>query len=127
MNAEKTRNAKGLNRNHRKEDHFAGQYTFITKVASKLKDVIQCRLYATKVRWYCCIWIETETMHISGSGYAGGYGYHKPSAAIGEAIHAAGYDLSESIGGGGDSAIEQAIQAIAALHGYDGQLFYAHG
>ncbi len=118
---------KGLNQNHRKDNSFAGEYLFIAKVGDKLKDIIRCRLYAAKVRWYCCIWIQTETDYVSGSGYAGGYGYHKPSAAVANAIQAAGFVLSKDISGVGDSAIEEAIQAIAELHGYTGQLFYAHG
>lgn len=127
MKATKNNQSKGINTNHRRQADFAGEYLFIARVGDKLKDVIRCRLYSTKVRWYCCIWIQTETDYVSGSGYAGGYGYHKPSAAVSDAIQAAGYELSEDIDGRGDSAIEQAIQALAELHGYTGQLFYAHG
>lgn len=127
MKAKKISEANGINRNHRKEDHFSREYIFIAKIGDKLKDVIRCKFYATKVRLYCCLWIRTETDYVSGSGYAGGYGYHKPSAALSAAIEAAGYELSEDIDGRGDSAMEEALQALACLYGYKGQMFYAHG
>ena len=127
MKATKNNQSKGINTNHRKESHFTGEYLFIARVGDKLKDVIRCRLYATKVRWYCCIWIKTKMDYDSGSGYAGGYGYHKPSTAVANAIQAAGYNLSKDISGVGDNAIIDALVAIAVLCGYEGQLFYAHG
>ena len=56
--------------------------------------------------------------HTCGSGSAGGYGYHRASAAAGEAITNAGFKLSESINGAGDTAIEDALCAIAQIQGY---------
>jgi hypothetical protein len=62
---------------------------------------------------------DTPDIHTQGSGRAGGYGYHRPSAAAGEAIRNAGFELLTDegkpcdIGGVGDSAIEQALCAIA--------------
>ena len=46
---------------------------------------------------YACIWHNNG----SGSGYAGGYGYHKASAAAQAAITSSGIDLSEDIDGRG--------------------------
>ena len=48
-----------------------------------------------------------------GSGYAGGYGYHRASAAAAEAIEAAGYDLDEDISGRGWSMIREAVKSIS--------------
>ncbi len=55
----------------------------------------------------------------SGSGYAGGYGYHKASAAAQDAMQSAGIALSAPIGGAGDSAIEAALGAIARALGFE--------
>ena len=49
----------------------------------------------------------------NGRAYAGGYGYHRSSAAAAWAIKAAGVDLSEDIAGRGDQAIAAAVEAIA--------------
>ena len=62
---------------------------------------------------YCCVWIHGDNVHGSGSGKAGGYGYHKESAALAEAFSCAGVVLSEDIGGRGDSAMRDAIKAVA--------------
>ena len=56
-------------------------------------------------------------IHTQGSGSAGGYGYHRPSAAAHEAIHNAGFRLSQAIDGRGDSAITDALCAIARCLG----------
>lgn len=68
-----------------------------------------------------------ESMHTSGSGKAGGYGYDKPSAAAAEAIRTAGFDLSEDIAGVGETAIREAMKALAAAVGYpEAMLFETH-
>ena len=61
-----------------------------------------------------CLWVNDENTHCRGSGHAGGWGYHRTSAAAQEAIENAGFTLSHDIGGRGDSAIEDALRAIAA-------------
>lgn len=71
---------------------------------------------------YCSVWIRRpgiskdgtwikEGAWWSGSGSAGGGGYHKGSAALDEAIRSAGITLSRSISGTGEC--EQALMAIA--------------
>lgn len=63
---------------------------------------------------YASIWVydKASGTHTAGHGKAGGYGYHKPSAAVGAAIAAAGIKLDKDIDGRGDSAIEEAVVAI---------------
>ena len=51
-------------------------------------------------------------MYCSGHGKAGGYGYHKESAALQEAIESAGIKLRSPIDGAGDSAVRGAMEAI---------------
>lgn len=62
---------------------------------------------------YACVWIWGGDSHGHGGGKAGGYGYHKESAALESALHNAGVYLSENIGGRGDSAIRDALTAVA--------------
>lgn len=87
-----------------------------------VKELVDCRLYmgrsssASKV--YCAIWINAEPHYGSASGSAGGYGYHKQSAAVADAIEGAGIVLSDNINGVGSNAIRKAITAIGVALGY---------
>lgn len=116
---------------HRKESkcHFES-YAIITMGQAsmprfKAKIPVELRLYGTGNTNFACIWINNEKFGqdgevcTHGSGRAGGYGYHRPSAAAGEAIRNAGFELLTDegnpmdIGGVGEQAIEQALCAIA--------------
>jgi hypothetical protein len=90
--------------------------------------VIECRLYGTGAKNYACIWVSKEPWGwSSGSGSAGGGGYHRPSAAAQEAIDNAGFTLSRPIDGRGESAIVEALFAIAKVIGVTKPiLFHAH-
>ncbi len=79
----------------------------------RLDPVISLRLYGTGSRNYACLWVGTHDFHTSGSGYAGGYGYHRPSSATEAAIRAAGFKLDTAIGGVGEEAMRSALLAIA--------------
>lgn len=69
---------------------------------------------------YCSIWVRSRDgkRYLSGRGSAGGYGYHKQSAALDDAIRSAGIRLAGSIGGCGEQAMEHALLAIAKAAGY---------
>jgi len=95
---------------NRKEDSFYYQYTVVD---ASLNNVLELRLYATNARHYACVWAHASPYYLSGGGYAGGYGYHRASAAAEAAICDAGIKLSDPIGGRGDSAIQDALMAIA--------------
>jgi hypothetical protein len=91
--------------------------------------VVDCRVYGSGSTAYACLWVYGEgNFYASGSGKAGGWGYHKTSAAVDDAIDSAGFELYGSpyndgreqnykkrcnISGVGDSAIESALMAIA--------------
>ena len=65
---------------------------------------------------YCALWChnrEGNGRSFSGAGSAGGYGYHKESAALDSAIRSAGISLDRRIRGVGDSAMRDALGAIA--------------
>lgn len=122
----KTKNHDGKIASNRKENSFYKQMTLISRDFEELATV---RFYCTSTRVYCCVWINdaaTQT-YISGGGYAGGYGYHKASAAMEAALNDAGVTLSESISGRGESAMNDALQAIGvALGASECRIFNAH-
>lgn len=75
---------------------------------------------------YCNLWAWGEDDYCHGHGQAGGYGYHKQSAALDAAIRSAGIiltgdeygrggpgDGSGSIAGRGGGSMEAALIAIA--------------
>jgi hypothetical protein len=77
--------------------------------------LVTARLYIPHSVAYACIWISGRGngTYGRGTGKAGGYGYHKPSAALSEAIDDAGISLDRSISGVGDTAMRDACEAIA--------------
>jgi len=68
---------------------------------------------------YCSVWIGARGEgYYTGRGQAGGYGYHKTSAAFAAAVRSAGITLERDVAGVGDSAVREAITAIGAACGY---------
>ena len=108
----------GKNYGHKKE--LIQTFNVITDT---LKEIITVRCYmgrsASASVVYASIWINSPDYHGSGTGKAGGYGYHKISAAISEAILSAGIELSKDISGVGNGAIHEALGAIAETMGYN--------
>lgn len=86
-----------------------------------LREIVTVRCYMAQGGSvvYCSLWIHTDTLHCAGHGQAGGGGYHKASAAFDVAICSAGIQLDESINAAGDSAMDDAVRAIASALGYD--------
>lgn len=98
--------------------------------------IIDARLYMGASRSasnvYAAIWVheigeKDDRRYASGTGSAGGCGYDKESAAIDEAISAAGIDLEYTntdgskrrayIAGVGETAVREALLAIATACG----------
>lgn len=118
---------------HRKENKvYFDSYTALAPCVNyegkaDLKAVVELRLYGTGNTNTAAIWVHSDELHTSGTGSAGGYGYHRPSAAASEAIRNAGFELDKDISGVGESAIEQAVKAIAESAGYPNcPVFHAH-
>ena len=103
---------RNLNLAHRKEDQAFYSFSLIDLDAGKERAVIRLYNSATGRLNFACLWINDPWA--SGSGRAGGYGYHRPSAAAHEAFRAAGITLAEPIDGRGDSAIQEAMEALGA-------------
>lgn len=106
---------------NRKEKNFYFQYTVVSmKENGVLHTPVELRLYATKSKHYACIWVRNGSeCQVSGGGSASGYGYHKASAAVDAAIQNAGIFLEGSLAGVGDTAIREAITAIAKSMGFE--------
>lgn len=100
-----------FNSKHRKEDMFRAYKVLDTN----FNTVVDCRLYqpGRSSTCYCCLWVSAPDKYKSGSGTAGGYGYHKASSAVGSAVRNAGFSLDKYIDGVGDKAIEGALLAVA--------------
>ena len=73
---------------------------------------------------YCNVWTGDRRgmRRTSGYGFATGGGYHKESAALSSAIQSAGISLSEQIDGVGETAMTDALTAIARELGYTGNI-----
>lgn len=86
--------------------------------------VVTLRLYWPGTVCYACLWVWSEKITTKGSGSAGGYGYCKASSSAGEAIANAGFTLEKSIRGVGESAIREALRAIAVEIGHPEALLH---
>lgn len=95
----------------RKESSFWKQISAIDPRMGR--ELVTARWYGSGSTVYCCLWVHGDGRHGSGAGKAGGYGYHKPSAALHVAIELAGIKLDQAIHGRGDQDMESAIEAIA--------------
>ena len=109
--------------NYKGQKELVKSYNVITDT---LREIIMVRCYigrsASASTVYASIWINSPGYHSSGKGKASGYGYHKESAAIAEAIESAGISLDKDISGVGDDAIYVALKAIARALGFSNVL-----
>ena len=119
MKAKRINAGKNINPSDRKEKGYSGTFLVVDK---DFNEKVNCRIYWTETRCYCCLWVSDVDGYQSGSGWAGGYGYCKESAAVQQAIDNAGYRLYQdkkrkhcSISGVGREAIESALRAIGRL------------
>lgn len=86
--------------------------------------VVTLRLYWPSTVCYACLWVHSEKVTTQGSGSAGGGGYCKASASAGEAIANAGFTLDKDICGASESAIREALRAIAVEIGHPEALLH---
>lgn len=110
---------------YRREKSFFQQWSLID--LNKGNDVVNVRFYGAAQTVYCVTWFHLWPYGFEGTcrgcGKAGGYGYHKASAAMQEALTDAG-----SIGGRGETAMQEALEVIAAHCGIARFLIHkAHG
>lgn len=117
-------------RNYAGDKETVGSMQFVAALpkghysGKRFASVITVRFYMGRSRnastVYASIWAQSRDgkTHLAGHGSAGGYGYHKESAALEEAMHSAGVTLDAHFGGCGDRAAQCAIEALARKLGY---------
>lgn len=111
---------------HRKENSFRRQLSLVDLADGE--EVACIRFYGMGNRAYCCAWFHNSGQHARGSGWAGGYGYHKDSAAMQAALYDAGFRFSEPFDGVGETGERQALEAIASWLGIPAfVIIKAHG
>ena len=96
-------------------------YHAIGLIDGEMTPLVDCRLYMSRSGdgaspVYCALWL-LHGGYSSGRGTASGYGYHKRSSAVGQAIRSAGIKLDGDIEGVGDDAVRDALTAIAVACG----------
>jgi hypothetical protein len=101
-------------------------YTVAAIEQGRIKEYVHAATYMSRStghsgQIHASIWCHHAPCPTSGYGKAGGYGYHKPSAALQAAITSAGITLAEPIEGCGEQAMEEALRAIAIAQGADQQ------
>jgi hypothetical protein len=88
--------------NYSGSKELVGAYSVMGKIDGQIKEVVSARAYMGKSKQastvYASIWVHTGTVHTSGRGSAGGYGYHKESTAFQDAISSAGIELYGTVG-----------------------------
>lgn len=129
-------------RNYGNEKETVSNFIVLGKINGETREVVNARCYMGRSRSastvYASIWVHGNGIYTSGKGTAGGYGYHKESAAISDAISDAGITLWGSpyagetgdmkkrvyFGGCGEQSIRAALEAIAKAAGARGKLIY---
>lgn len=97
MKAKITKPGQSNGYNYGRDKELTAAYSIIGKVNGELREVVVARCYMGRSSSasvvYCSLWVHAGELHCSGKGSAGGYGYHKPSAALQDAISSAGVEL----------------------------------
>ena len=113
-------NAKNLGGNKETVDRYIAIAKLKTAPDGNFLTVIDARFYMGRASSasvvYCSVWINCYGYTTSGHGQAGGYGYDKISAALGDALDSAGVVLNRSINGSGQT--REALEAITEALGY---------
>ena len=109
---------------HRRESTFRRQLSLID--LDDQSELATVRFYGKGSRNYCCIWLHNGATYASGSGWAGGYGYHKDSAAMQSALQDAGFTFAENFDGVGEGGEVAALDAIARWFDIHAMIVKAH-
>ena len=126
--------------NARRPDNkeLVSAYSLVVRLPSgELREVVTVKCYmgrsASASVIHAVMWVRCADGHwTSGSGSAGGYGYHKESAAIADAIRSASIELKDmdrtdrpdrwfDFGGTEGSYYPQVFEAITRAAGYRGR------
>lgn len=121
-------NAEGIRLSHREREEkngLARGYKAVYMDAGKLVDLVDLRIaFTSSGTPYACVWCyqpgefaknDMGGCWNSGSGTAGGYGYHKGSAAVESAFRAAGIKFNSEVSGCGWERVKDAVQAAGEM------------
>lgn len=104
----------------RQEKHFYNGYKVVTIVNDEMETLIDARLGGTSSCHYASIWLNTKYTDYDyyikygdarASAKAGGYGYHRASAALESAFSRAGMHFSIGCSGMGESMMRDCLLA----------------
>lgn len=118
-------------KNYANEKETVTHKSVLAVVDGEIRELITYRAYMGRSKSasqvYATIWITdgAHGIYCSGSGQAGGYGYHKESAAAADAANSAGFTFNHSLGGTGQ--IDQMLEAMARALGYEKVSVFGHG
>lgn len=116
-------------RNYGGEKETVTHKSVICIVDGKAVEPITYRAYMGRSKGvstvYATIWVHPGECHRSGSGSAGGYGYHKESAAAYDAAISCGFTFSKCLSGTGQ--IDQMLAAMALALGYENPAIFGFG
>ena len=125
--------------NARRPDNkeLVSAYSLVVRLPSgEMREVVTVKCYMSRSASasvvHAVLWVRcADGVWTSGSGSAGGYGYHKESAAIADAVRSAGIKLKDlendrkdhwfDLSGTGTSYYSQVFEAIARAAGYRGR------
>lgn len=102
----------------RQANHFYNGYKVVTIVNDEMIELVDARLGVTDSCHYASVWLNTRYCdndyynnngHAYGAGKAGGYGYHRASAALDSAFKRAGMRFNVGCSCMGESAMRDCL------------------
>lgn len=117
----------------RQAKHFYNGYKVVTIVNGEMVNLVDARLGATDNCHYASVWLnmryyDNDYYNIYGCAYgagkAGGYGYHRASAALESALHRAGVRFSIGCSGMGESAMRDCLMTAGEYLKPEGAKIY---
>lgn len=117
----------------RQEKHFYNGYKVVTIVNGEMVELVDARLGATNNCHYASVWLNVHYCDNNyynncgsarGTGKAGGYGYHRASAALDSALRRAGMRFSVGCSGMGESAMRDCLLAAGEYLKPEGAKIY---
>lgn len=117
----------------RQEKHFYNGYKVVTIVNDEMVELVDARLGATNNCHYASVWLNMRYCDNNyynncgsarGAGKAGGYGYHRASAALESAFSRAGMCFEDGCSCKGESAMRECLLAAGEYLKPEGAKIY---
>ena len=117
----------------RQEKHFYNGYKVVTIVNDEMVELVDARLGATDNCHYASVWLNVRYYNNNyystcgsarGADKAGGWGYHRASAALDSAFRRAGMCFSVGCNGMGESAMRDCLMCAGEYLKPDGAKVY---